>query len=97
MSRKEEVLNFLQTIPKGKVVSYKFLAKKFWTHPRAIAMFMKYNKSPEIYPCYKVVKENGDISWYSGQDGVTWKQKRLEIDGVKIENNQVNRECFLEN
>lgn len=59
---KEQVLQFLRKIPKGKVLSYKFLAKKFLTHPRAIAVFMKYHKEPDIFPCYKVLKENGDPS-----------------------------------
>ena len=44
MSKKQEVLEYLQTIPKGKVTTYKNIAKIFGIHPRAVAMYMKHNK-----------------------------------------------------
>jgi len=58
MSKKQEVLEYLQTIPKGKVTTYKNIAKIFGIHPRAVAMYMKYNEFPDKYPCYKVVAYN---------------------------------------
>lgn len=95
LSKKEEILTYLQTIPKWKVVSYKFLAKKFWTHPRAVSIYMKYNKFPEMYPCYKVVKDNWDLSWYSWIWWINWKQKKLETEGIKIEKNKIKKDYFL--
>ena len=58
MSQKLEVLKFLQSIPKGKVTTYKALAQRFDTHPRAIAVYMRTNKELDTYPCYKVVANN---------------------------------------
>ena len=92
---KEKVLKFLQTIPKWKVVSYKQLAIKFWTHPRAIAVFMKYNKYPDIYPCYKVVSASRKISGYSWKDWVDWKIERLKKDWITIRWGKIGVEYFL--
>ena len=53
------VLTFLHEIPKGKVTTYKALAEKFKTHPRAIATYMRTNQDIDTYPCYKVVGTDG--------------------------------------
>jgi len=42
--KKQDILEYLQKIPKGKVMTYKSLADVFEVHPRKIAMTMKYNK-----------------------------------------------------
>ena len=55
----------LQEIPKGKVMTYKSLGSRFGVHPRKVAMVMKYNPLPEVYPCYKVVASDGSLSGYS--------------------------------
>ena len=87
LSQKAEVLTFLNTLPRNKVTTYKALAEKFKTHPRAIATYMRTNKEYDLYPCYKVVAADG---WLSGY--ILWvpeKQKRLERDWVHIINNKV--------
>ena len=48
---KKQILEYLQSIPKGKVTTYKNIALKFWVHPRKVAMIMKHNKDPIKYPC----------------------------------------------
>lgn len=57
----EQIYQFLRKIPKGKVISYKTLAEQFSTSPRAIGKIMKCNKDPERFPCYKVIKSNGEL------------------------------------
>lgn len=94
ISKKEEVLKFLQEIPKGKVSTYKILAEKFGTHPRAIAMFMKHNKYPETFPCYKIIKDNGELGWYSWWKWRETKIEKLEKDGIKIQNNKISSKYF---
>ena len=90
MVSSQAVLSFLQTIPKGKVTTYKALAEQFNTHPRAIASIMRGNKEPEVYPCYKVVAADGSISGYSGENGVEGKIKRLKKDGVHFEGEKIH-------
>lgn len=93
MSQKNEVLSFLQTLPRNKVTTYKALAEKFSTHPRAIATYMRTNKELDTYPCYKVVANDG---WLSGY--VLWideKRKRLNQDGISITDDIVAEEKYL--
>jgi|SaaInlStandDraft_5_1057022.scaffolds.fasta_scaffold22111_3 DNA transformation protein len=79
-----KILKALLKIPKWKVTTYKILADKFWVHPRRIASVMKYNKSPENYPCYKVISHSLRVWWYSAFDWVDSKIEMLEDDWVKV-------------
>lgn len=93
MSQKISVLAFLQTLPKNKVTTYKALAKKFNTHPRAIATYMRTNKELDTYPCYKVVATDRGLSGY-----VLWldeKIRRLKHDWIKIEGETVCEEHII--
>lgn len=92
---KQQVLDFLLTIPKGKVSTYKLLAEHFNTHPRAIAMFMKTNKQTKVFPCYKVVQSDGNIGGYSGEGGIEKKRELLETDGVIFEGDKVSSKSFF--
>lgn len=78
----EKIYIFLQKIPKGKVISYKALAEYFSTSARAIGKIMSGNTHPEIFPCYKVVKSNGELWWYNW--GIEEKIKRLIADWIII-------------
>lgn len=95
LSINKEVLEYLQTIPKGKVTTYKALALKFWVHPRKIASIMRTNKEPLIYPCYKVISDSGKMGWYSVFNWVKSKIEMLEKDWVFIKNWKVMEDCIL--
>jgi len=86
---KKKVYNLLEKIPKGKVTTYKILAKavgrpKNW---RQIGQILKENLFPEKFPCYKVVKSNGKIGGYF--QGINKKKKFLKKDGIIIKGNKV--------
>jgi alkylated DNA nucleotide flippase Atl1 len=91
----KKILEFLQTIPRNKVISYKVLWEKFWVHPRKIAAVMRYNKDPITYPCYKVLADNGKISWYNTDRWVEEKIEKLQKDGIMIQDNIVEKKYFL--
>ncbi len=96
MSKKRQsILEYLQTIPKWKVATYKYIAQKFETHPRAVASIMRTNKYPDIYPCYKVVSVTWDILWYSAGEWPKTKIELLERDWIVIKNNKVWEEFLL--
>ena len=57
----QQIYQFLREIPKEKIVSYKTLAEYFGTSPRAIGKIMNNNSQPNDFPCYKVIKSNGEI------------------------------------
>lgn len=91
----ENILNFLLTIPKWKVISYKYLWDKFGIHQRKVAFILKNNFKQDIYPCYKVVNKNWKLGWYN-----LWlKEKiiRLEKDWIIIKQERVLKEFFYEN
>lgn len=83
---KQKTLEYLLTIPKWKVTTYKNIAIIFNTHPRAIASIMRSNKYPDIYPCYKVIASSGKISWYNTKRWVEEKIERLKNDWIEIIN-----------
>nr|MDD3720331.1 MGMT family protein [Candidatus Gracilibacteria bacterium] len=91
----KQILAFIQTIPKGKVSTYKLIGDKFCLHPRAVASVMRKNKKPEIYPCYKVIAHSGKISGYTPEGGVSEKIKKLEKDGIEIINGKVDKKYFF--
>lgn len=84
----------LRKIPKGKVVTYKEMARICDTSPRAIGRIMAGNPDPVGYPCYKVIASNGELCGYSGHGGLKGKKKLLEKDGIEVENGKVNRRYF---
>ncbi|MDD3302875.1 MAG: MGMT family protein [Candidatus Gracilibacteria bacterium] len=90
-----QILSFLQTIPKGKVSTYKLIAERFQVHPRAVAQVMRYNKDPITYPCYKVIAHSGKISGYNTERGVDEKIEKLEKDGIEIINGKINKKYYF--
>jgi methylated-DNA-[protein]-cysteine S-methyltransferase len=91
----KKVLESLLEIPTWKVTSYKNLALKFDTHPRAIAQIMRYNKEPLKYPCYKVIAADGKISGYNTDRGVIEKIEKLRADGISIVGMKVGSEYII--
>ena len=76
----EKVLLATFTIPKGRTLSYKALAKKIG-HPkafRAVGTALKKNPFPLTIPCHRVIKSDGEIGEYS--NGGTIKKRMLLIN-----------------
>ncbi|MCE9548918.1 MGMT family protein [Candidatus Nomurabacteria bacterium] len=73
-------------IPKGKVVTYKDLAKKVGKPlaVRAVANAVGANPCAPTVPCHRVVRSDGKLGGYSGKGGVKTKRMLLQKEGVKI-------------
>jgi len=84
----------LKKIPKGKVVTYKEMARACGTSPRAIGRIMGNNSDPVEYPCYKVVASDGELRGYSGHGGILGKKKLLEKDGIEVKDGRVDKKYF---
>ncbi len=84
----------LKSIPKGKVVTYKELARLCKSSPRAIGRILANNSDPLRYPCYKVVSVNGELCGYSGKGGVKTKQRLLEKEKIYLQNAKVPQKYF---
>lgn len=81
----------LKLIPKGKVTTYGILAAAMdiprgW---RYVGYLLKSNPDPEKYPCYKVVRSNGEVGGYSVPRGAEEKIRRLGKDNVTINNGRI--------
>jgi|SRR3989344_3834595 len=97
-SLKQSCYSLLQQIPKGKVTTYKSLAKALNSRAyRAIGQIMKRNPNPDLVPCYKVIKSDGSIGGYLGSDIPNIKKKiqLLKKDGIGVEDNKVNLNKYL--
>lgn len=90
----QKILLLLKKVPKGKVVSYKELARVCKTSPRAIGRVMKYNPDPKECPCYKVIGSSGKLIGYSGVGGLKTKRELLQKGGIKIVNGKVDKSYF---
>ncbi len=73
---KQKIFSYLKTLKKGETTTYKFLAEKFNSPPRAVAQILKSNKDKSV-PCYKVIKSNGEIGGYNNLLG---KSKKFLIE-----------------
>lgn len=89
-TKKHKVYALLKRVPKGKITTYRALAKACKTHPRAVAMFMKHNPDPVRTPCYKVIRSNGSLGGYSGRGGVKTKVALLKKDGISLANGKID-------
>lgn len=88
----DKVLQYLTTIPKGKVVTYGQIAEAIG-HPgaaRAVGNALHNNPDGDKYPCYKVVNSKGELSGRFVFGGITAQQERLEADSIEVCNNRVD-------
>ncbi len=92
---KQDILEYLLGIPKGKVMTYKTLADVFGVHPRKIAMTMKYNEQPWVFPCYKVIAHSGKVSGYNAGEWMKTKIDMLRADGIEIVDGKVDRKYII--
>src|SRR3989344_3665759 len=81
----KKVWKALLQIPKGKVVTYKELAKKVGKPKaiRAVANAVGANPLIVTIPCHRVVRSDGTLGGYSGKGGVKAKRALLLKEGVK--------------
>lgn len=81
-------------VPRGKVTTYKLLAKAIG-HPRAArAVGNALNKNCDSrVPCHRVVRSDGAIGGFRG--GPAAKIKILQKEGVKITNGKILLEKYL--
>ncbi len=91
--KKQKFWLLLKQIPRGKVTTYKILAEKLGTHPRAVGKMLNSNPRPVIVPCHRVVCSDGGIGGYAF--GVKRKIALLEEEGVRVWKGEIDLEKFL--
>ncbi|MEQ1500212.1 MAG: MGMT family protein [Parcubacteria group bacterium] len=79
----DKVIHVVRKIPKGKVLTYKEVAKKAGNEnaSRAVGSIMKKNYNMEV-PCHRVIKSDGTPGKYNRGD--LNKIRILRLEGVMI-------------
>ncbi len=68
-SFRKRVWKTLSSIKMGSTATYKQIAQKLNTHPRAIGGACAANPIPIIIPCHRVIAQSGALCGYTGSDG----------------------------
>lgn len=91
----QEVYKLSLQIPKGKITTYKEIAKGLGSEnsARAVGNAMANNPYPFVVPCHRVVHSDGDIRGFGL--GNALKIKMLKEEGVEVKNNKVDLRKFL--
>ena len=73
-------------IPKGRVRTYGWIAKKIGSPHAARAVGQALGKNPfsPTVPCHRVVGANGNMTGFSAPGGIKTKQKMLLKEGVSL-------------
>ena len=90
LSFNEKCYALLKQIPKGKVTTYKEMARAMGTNAwRAVGTAMAKNTNLVTIPCHRVVRSDGVIGQYAL--GTEKKVELLNNEGVDISNGKVNK------
>jgi len=80
----------LNEIPKGRVTTYKLLAKAINSKAiRAVASAVGKNPYAPKTPCHRIVLSNGKLGGYTHPRGVAKKVELLEGEGIKIKDSKI--------
>ena len=81
-----KVWNYLKTIPRGTVKTYKqvAIAIKRPKSARAVANACGKNPYAPKIPCHRVIRSDGGLGGYSGRGGVKKKVSLLRSEKVQI-------------
>ena len=81
-----KVWNYLNKIPKGKVKTYKQVAKGIGMPKAARAVANACGKNPYApkIPCHRVIRSDGTLGGYSGRGGIRQKLKLLRSEKILI-------------
>lgn len=87
-SFQERLLREVAKVPRGKVTTYKELAVKLNSSPRAVGQSLKRNPFLVDIPCHRVIKSNGEVGGYVGTQ-YEEKIRLLREEGIQISNGKV--------
>jgi len=97
-SIQKKVFTVIRKIPRGKVVTYKGVAKAIGNPlaSRAVGNALHRNPHPIQIPCHRVVKSDGTLGGYAL--GEEKKKQLLENEGVIFtDKNKIDVLCIVRN
>jgi len=92
----QKVYEYLTTIPKGKVVTYKQVAESLGNKglARVVGNILHKNPDGDKYPCYKVLNSKGELAEAFVFGGKNIQKERLEQDGIKVIGDKVDLNIY---
>lgn len=86
---KQKVYEIVSRIPKGKVMTYKEVAKKAGRPNayRAVGNILNKNPDTKKVPCHRVIRSDGKVGGYA--KGTKTKIAILKKEGLKIINSRI--------
>lgn len=87
----KRIYEAVKKIPAGKVATYGQVAAMAGNPKmsRAVGNALHKNPDPENIPCFHVVNSKGELSGAFAFGGENEQKKRLEADGIKVEDGRV--------
>lgn len=83
-----ELWKLLKKIPKGKVSTYKAVAKKLnLKNPRNVGWMLRNNPYAPLVPCHRIIASSGHIGGFCGTSAgkeITRKIKLLKSEGIEF-------------
>ncbi len=88
----KRIYEAVKKIPKGKVATYGQVAAMAGNEKmcRAVGNALHKNPNPDEIPCHRVVNAKGELAAEFVFGGAKVQQKRLESEGVCVENGRVD-------
>lgn len=85
-SFQKKVYDIVKKIPKGETTTYKEIADKLKTSPRAVGQALKRNPFAPFIPCHRVIMSSRKIGGYCGNNPKNIKKKMelLKREGIKL-------------
>ena len=82
---KEKVIVVVKAIPKGKILTYKEVAKKAGNEKasRVVGNLMAQNQDKNV-PCHRVIRSDGKIGGYNGLQGKSKLEILEKITGLDL-------------
>jgi methylated-DNA-[protein]-cysteine S-methyltransferase len=89
LSFNEKCYEILRKVPKGKVTTYKEIAKALKSKAyRAVGNAMNKNPYSPKVPCHRVINSNGEVGGFAS--GTRKKTELLKKEGIEIKNNKID-------
>ena len=86
---KNDVYEFVKTIPQGKVATYGQIAEYLGNKnlSRAVGNILHNNPDPVNIPCHRVVNAKGEVAEHFAFGGASGQREKMEKEGIVFEEN----------
>lgn len=92
----EKVYEIVSKIPKGKVATYKQIAKLAEIkNPRLVGFYLHKNIDPKKVPCHRVIKSDGTLAKGYAFGGPKKQKEILKKEGVKFNKEKIDLRKYL--